>query len=39
MSAKGWRRLWLGLALVALAACGVKGDPVAPEPPAEEQAR
>ena len=27
-----WRRIGLCLALAALAACGIKGDPVAPEP-------
>lgn len=30
---KGPRRIGLGLALAALASCGLKGDPVAPKAP------
>ena len=32
MSLRRWRRIGFCLALVALAACGIKGEPVAPEP-------
>lgn len=30
-----WRAVGLCLALVALTACGIKGDPVAPDPAAD----
>ena len=32
MSGRVWRRIGLCLALAALAACGIKGDPAPPEP-------
>ena len=32
MSVRHWRRIGFCLVLVALAACGIKGDPVAPDP-------
>jgi predicted small lipoprotein YifL len=32
MTGRGLRRIGLCLALAALAACGLKGDPVPPEP-------
>lgn len=34
MSGRAWRRIGFCLALAALAACGIKGDPVAPGPEA-----
>jgi predicted small lipoprotein YifL len=32
MSLRRWRRIGFCLVLVALASCGIKGDPVAPDP-------
>jgi predicted small lipoprotein YifL len=32
MSLRRWRWIGFCLALVALTACGIKGEPVAPEP-------
>ena len=32
MKGRFWRRAGFCLVLAALAACGIKGDPVAPEP-------
>ncbi len=31
MSGRTWRRIGFCLALAALAACGIKGEPVAPD--------
>ncbi len=38
MSRRVLRQVGLCLALVALAACGIKGDPVPPEPEVRTQA-
>jgi hypothetical protein len=39
MTGRFWRRAGFCLALAALAACGVKGDPVPPDPDAAGASR